>query len=378
MKRKYLVLIISSLMLVSNLNVFANNNENKTVVNEIETTKYNFEFINDITVEGREALSFDKALEMAYKNSTALKKNAKDQELNEEEREKIGTSAIYSTSEDSLSNIIALLDANLTYKSTLLSDKMQRIEIENALKSSFISIINAERENQISQMNLEIQQEELQTAAAKMRLGMITEQEYLEKKNSYEKNKADLEANIKSVDDAYATLNTTIGGDPDKKYILYIEPEMTEFTVTSTIENYANYMIAQDLQVESKNISLESAQNQLDAYLINQNGTYKSLKYALQNQSLSLADYKKELYNKIISKYNDVKSLEESYKVALNDYEIEKKNFDILEKKNELGMITDLELKQAKASLAEKESELLKTQFDHMLLVDTLENTSLL
>ena len=153
---------------------------------------------------------------------------------------------------------------------------------------------------------------------------------------------------------------------------------MTEFTVTSTIENYANYMIAQDLKVESKNISLESAKNQLDAYLINQNGTYKSLKYALQNQSLSLADYKKELYNKIISKYNDVKSLEESYKVALNDYEVEKKNFDILEKKNELGMITDLELKQAKASLAEKESALLKTQFDHMLLVDTLENTSLL
>ena len=32
-------------------------------------------------------------------------------------------------------------------------------------------------------MNLEIQQEELQTAATKMRLGMITEQEYLEKKN---------------------------------------------------------------------------------------------------------------------------------------------------------------------------------------------------
>ena len=378
MKRKYLVLIISSLMLVSNLNVFANNNESQSVINEIETTKYNFEFINNINVEGREALSFDKALEMAYNNSTALKKNAKDQELNEEEREKIGTSAIYSTSEDSLSNILALLDANLTYKSTLLSDKMQRIEIENALKSSFISIINAERENEISKMNLEIQQEELQTAATKMRLGMITEQEYLEKKNLYEKNKAALEANIKSVDDAYATLNTTIGGDQNKKYILYIEPEMTEFKVTSTIENYANYMIAQDLQVESKNISIESAKNQLDAYLINQNGTYKSLKYALQNQSLSLSDYKKELYNKIISKYNDVKSLEESYKVALNDYEVEKKNFDILEKKNELGMITDLDLKQAKASLAEKESELIKTQFDHMLLVDTLENTSLL
>ena len=93
---------------------------------------------------------------------------------------------------------------------------------------------------------------------------------------------------------------------------------------------------------------------------------------------VSKSDYKKELYNKIISKYNDVKSLEESYKVALNDYEVEKKNFDILEKKNELGMITDLDLKQAKASLAEKESELIKTQFDHMLLVDTLENTSLL
>ena len=176
MKRKYLVLLISSLMLVSNVNVFANNNENQSAVNEIETTKYNFEFINNINIEGREALSFDKALEMAYNNSTALKKSYKDQELNEDEREKIGTSAIYSTSEDSLSNILALLDANLTYKSTLLSDKMQRIGIENSLKSSFISIINAERENQISQMNLEIQQEELQTAAAKMRLGMITEQ----------------------------------------------------------------------------------------------------------------------------------------------------------------------------------------------------------
>ena len=32
-------------------------------------------------------------------------------------------------------------------------------------------------------VNNTIQQEELQTAATKMRLGMITEQEYLEKKN---------------------------------------------------------------------------------------------------------------------------------------------------------------------------------------------------
>ena len=51
---------------------------------------------------------------------------------------------------------------------------------------------------------------------------------------------------------------------------------------------------------------------------------------------------------------------------------------EILQKKYELGMISELELMQAETSLAQQESALITTQFEHMLKVDALEDTSLL
>ena len=393
MKKKYIAYIISILTAVSATPAFAAQTDSAATTSvsasataesdETEALKSFNGLSSDsvLQVEKRsdaEALTLDKAYEMALKNSTALKKLANSTELNNDDLDDLGESYTYSTSDDNFSTLLSLIQTQVANKNNQLSETIQKASIKFSLEKAYVSIINSEREVALLKLSLKNDAQELTIANKKLNLGLISKQELDAQKLTYSKNVNSLSEKEKSIDEAYDSLNVLIGAKVGTKYQLYLEPEFSEAIVNGGIESYVTRSLSTNLNLQKDKNDLQLAKDKLDVYSAESAGTYQSVKNNISELGLSYEDSKKELETKIRTCYNNIKTLEQNIETSEAELIKLKADLEISKKKFELNLITELELDKAKLNVAQKESDIISSKYEHMLLVKQFENTNLL
>lgn len=337
-------------------------------------------FTTYITIEEKEdgeTLTVEEAVEMAIKNSSSLKQQSAQMELTEDEREDLFNDFLYSPS-DGYSEILSLLSNDISYANSKLSYEQQKDTIALSMKSAFVSIINGERSLALSKVAPKNEMNQLIVTRKKAQLGLISDQELSQSELNYKNNEAQIAQQERSLEEAYESLYTLIGADENETFTLSMEGVYEPLNLPNSIDSYILTKISSDSTIQQKENSLYLAEQQLEMFYASGSSSYKSLENNVSTASLAVKDAKEELTEKLKSCYNEIMSLEESLEQNMEKLEMLKSDLSILNLKLEQKTATQLEVNEAEYEIASLENTIVEEIYEHMILVDKLENTSLL
>lgn len=331
--------------------------------------------------EDAEVLTLDEAIEKAVKNSSALKQSNNSLKLSEKKVDRASNTYLASTSDASISNLMNLIEQNASYSNSSISREIEEESLKYSMKQTYVDIINTEREIALEKLMLSNSQKELIVTREKAKLGLLSQKDLADAELAYQTSLTGVQSKQKTLEDAYATFDILIGNNDGTTYQLILEPKYERLELDIPIESYATSKSASDLNVQKLKKEVEVAEQSLKTVNVDYSAGIDSLQEAnnsLATAQMNLSDTKEELKNKIISCYNSILQKETEYDDAFAELENLKKTNEINQSKYDMGLITQIELEQTKEQIAQKESSIIQLMYEHMMLVEQLENTYLL
>ncbi|MEA4816673.1 MAG: TolC family protein [Lachnospiraceae bacterium] len=322
--------------------------------------------------ESASELTLETAIEKAISKSSAIKKINLSLSSSDSDRQTLVNEYYASTTDNNISTALALLKYDMSYSSTLRSKEVQEEQIAYSMTSTFMEIIKAQRSLEVKKKAIETASKEMAVNKLKEQLGMISQTELSKLTLTYEDNKTDYEDLEKSLSDAFKDLNTLIGESEDS-YTIAVLPVYEKLTLETALDTYISTKMSTDPDILDSTDSLYIAELNEDLY-DGTSGSYSSVTTSLSQATLSLSDLKESYTSKLESLYDSIISDEKTYEANLKEYELLKTNLTIAEKKYELGMITKIELENARNSVYSEESSLLSNIYEHMLLLEKFES----
>ena len=382
MKKYFFITILTGTLLLGNIQVFAANTTED--VSETETQNSVLDILEDLEdrlnandTQDKEVLTLEKAVERAMSNSTSLKESRANLEYSEDQRLNL-VSEFYN--DDSLSSLLSLLTNDLNYDNSVLSQQQLEETLTYTMKETYISLIIQERQIALDKQNAKLMENQLAITRMKASLGLITETELEAEETSYATTLASIETAENSLEQSYISFNYLIGESSDKRFQLELDPEYEEFVLPATLDSYVTARISENISLQQQENNVKMAENEYKLYDAESAsaGERTSLKNSLNSAEMSLSDQKDELDTQIRSCYNSIVALEKEYENTLAQLETQYKTMEITETKYKQGTITELEYLQEQYELMSLENTLVTNAYEHMLLVDQMENSNLL
>ncbi len=364
--------ILSSVLVFSVMNPFA-------VYAEVIKT----EAVQEPTI-----LTYEKAVELAIKESNDLKNLKLDKESKtikiDDALDQFGTS-LYDP------QVLALMKLQKSDK--INTDKTAKMEnyIKQALafkiKSTFTNINLMEKDLELKKMQLSNMNKKRDTLALKLEYGMESRTNLTTKDIEINQAKKDIEKLEKELEEQYIELNKSIGYDSFKRYEIEkiaLEYEPIKDT-QEDIDFKATRAISSDINIWGKKQQLDIQRIDVDFYALNYisglpsnkqaNPTpYKALDLDSKITSNEIEQAKEDLRKSVIDKYNSIKKLEIAYEnTNLKLKELEEKK-RILEVAIQAGTAINQDYNDLLLGINEVNNGIDKIKSQHALLVEMYNN----
>lgn len=354
--KKWLVLVF---VLSFSINTFAQTSSKAITTQQEQSTEY-------LTVEqavkkaadySNKLKTIDEDLEQAYDSydSTAFSYN-----LSEDRTEILNLATQLRTISNQISN----------YK---LNAQVEQDMLQLSVKEFFADVINAEKELELYEQNMEIEKKQMDIDNVKLELGLISQSDYNSKLNSYNAKEMELRSKKIAIDDAYKSLNTVLGVDMDKRYNLVFDVEYVPFDGNSLELTVARALsTSQSVIVSEREYEIAQYKKENDF-----NSTSLSKNSNLRQSARSLADTKLQVEKSVEDTYNQILTIEDNYtKNQAQLQELEKK-LEIVNVKYELGKATEIELLTAQYNIDSLKAQIENQIAQHSVLVEKYNNPKL-
>lgn len=342
-------------------------------------------------------ITYDEAVEKALKNSLALKSIEESLKISEETQE-IARDAVVvhrpavgdNTSEQAffvaeaahINALLASTQADYGVTATKYQKQIQEGVIKYQVKASFDSIQNLKKDIELLSKSLETTKTQLDITTQKANLGLESDFNKTTAEQNFKNQQKQLEALKKSLDNEYIKLNRLMGIDDKERasldYALDFTPmEMNEVELNAYIER----ALVKDPSIILKGEAVKQAEYNLRLYTysaINPTDTYAVKESKLNQARLDEMQAKNNLRDKIRTTYNQIKQLEEQYQIDTANLQQAKEQYNILKTQYDLGMVIELNLKQAELAILSAQVAQEKTAVQHAQLVYLFNNPYLL
>ena len=340
------------------------------------------------TVQEPTILTYEKAVELAIKESNDLKNLKLDKESKtikiDDALDQFGTS-LYDP------QVLALMKLQKSDK--INTDKTAKMEnyIKQALafkiKSTFTNINLMEKDLELKKMQLSNMNKKRDTLALKLEYGMESRTNLTTKDIEINQAKKDIEKLEKELEEQYIELNKSIGYDSFKRYEIEkiaLEYEPIKDT-QEDIDFKATRAISSDINIWGKEQQLDIQRIDVDFYALNYisglpsnkqaNPTpYKALDLDSKITSNEIEQAKEDLRKSVIDKYNSIKKLEIAYEnTNLKLKELEEKK-RILEVAIQAGTAINQDYNDLLLGINEVNNGIDKIKSQHALLVEMYNN----
>ncbi len=323
----------------------------------------------------RVTLTVEEAVEKAISYSHTLKNIEENIEQADENFDDTVTS--YTTAEegydiiDLSTQLRSIRNQILNYQ---LSSEVEKLSIEISVKEYFADIINAEKQLELYQEEIDIAEAELEIAKVKMELGLLSETDYQSQVSSYNSTVRAKRNLATTIEDAYNSLNTVLGNDLKTKYNLVLDMEYSEYDGDSLTTTINKALSSSQTIIESER-SYELTKYELDSFsLLTSSGTRYQREVAVSQAARSLEDTRTSVQTSVENMYNQIMSLEDSYKDNLESLKELESNLEILKVKYELGSATELEVRNAQYKVDSMQLTIENQVAEHEILVEKFSN----
>lgn len=383
MKKSIAAFLLIAAVTANSADVFAEDLTEQSIASEdiVQEADTALDFLTILQIPKKEnaiKLTLEEATQKALSRSTALKTSNMDLKISAEKLEDEENSI---AGGHTFEQLLAYIKQNASYTTSKLSQQVTEEAVKFSLKQVYIEIINKEREIALTKMSLQLDEKELLIARTKQKLGLISEQELQNQELSYQKALASVEQEEIAVQNAYRSLAELIGMDVDENYQLTLEPVYEPLTLSVTLDTYITSKINTDPNIKQQQINLDTATSEAKfthASVPESATADQEADNSVAKAELTLSDQKSSLRTQLQNCYDSIVQLESSYNNNLTELENLKKQLTISQKQYELEQCTELEVLQAKQSVAQKESEIIGQMYEHMLLLEQFEYSYLL
>ncbi|AOQ25314.1 hypothetical protein MTAT_20760 [Moorella thermoacetica] len=331
---------------------------------------------NDAT-GNRQALSLQKAIDMAIQNDKGLKSALAEIDRTRSLREQAQDNVSFTPVEGGYSGPygpqieatwLQLLGADLNYRA---SQRTYQADLD----ALALKVCKAYWDVQVAQEKLSLQEKakqqallSLQNARAAVQAGTISSAELAVKENLWKQAEDSLTAAQHDLDNAYTIFNNLVGLEADARPLLEEQPAYSpldvvdlEYEVERVLENDPNVWKAQQ-NIDVKRWSAEMM------YSSGSYTPYDARQAELQQAEYTLASVKETMAKATRSLYYQAKSLEENYGAAQAALKAAQEKLKVEQAKAAAGMNTKADLVAAELDVAKAQETLDELVRNHAYL----------
>lgn len=330
-------------------------------------------------VESKEAdesvMTYEKAIEMALKNSNELRNKKLELEKAEELLENTYlTPGTYNP---------VLIQTN---KGRQISKESAEKEIEITKESIKFQVENAINDINILEKELTITEFKMNNDKEKLRIEKLKAEHGLESKfnldmltKTQEEQKKEKEVLQLKLNDAYEKLNHLLALSKDERYKTE-ENIVYSPLVDVDIDSLVRKELSNNIHIWSYEKQIESAELGVKLYEYNalpNQDPYKVKEIDVVTAKNNLKKLKENLEKELRSKYNQIKQIEENYDILQINLEKAEKALDLAKARYNVGMAIELDVDEARLAVEQIKFNMEKLALQHQQLVKTLYQPSL-
>jgi len=369
MKKRKLAALTFAFIFALNTNVFA---KSSVKASTPDTEKVSQE-------EEIKTLTVEEAVELAIKNSKNLKTIEENQSISEDDLKDTSSDLRYASEYAEVTSFAVQL-RNLTnrianYKA---STEIEKQSIELSIIQVFVSIIEAEDKLDLYDQQIALDKKQLDISKLKVDLGLLSQSDYDEQLNSYNKTVAGRESLKNSIDEAYISLNKVLGVDLDKKYKIELDIEYEPLGDVN-LQTVIMKALSTNQSIKEKEDAAEVAKYEYEVFSsLYMSGTKEEKEAAYSQSTRAVSDAKTALEQNIRKLYNSIINIETEYNTKIEDLELKKSQLELKELQLSLGKITEIELEDFKYQITSLESNIKSNIYSHDILVRQFNNSDLI
>lgn len=259
-----------------------------------------------------------------------------------------------------------------------LSAEVEKLSIEISVKQFFADVIEAEKQLELFDDELAIEEKELTIAKVKNEIGLLSDVDYSENVKEHDKTLAQRVDKENSIVTAYRSLNTVLGVlNLNTRYNLVMESEYVPYA-GGDVQNTINKAMSVSQSVTTAERSLELAKYDLEAYSsLTSDKTIESVQASVRQEADSYAETKKSVESEVISLYNQIMQNETDYELNKKELVALEKQLEIARVKLEMGEATALEVENIEYSIKSMEATIDSLVREHDILLQKYNNPKL-
>jgi len=317
------------------------------------------------------ALTLDEAVAAAIAASSSLKAYAENKPIAAKNLADLYDALIYSTG----------IPDYVKYQSQIWQAESKRdVDAKNAqttkqqltvsVTQAFAAIVGAQNALTLYDRSLDLQKRQLEIAKVRLKLGMMSRNDYNTAANNYARAVSDRVSKATAIDTAFMNLNKLMGKGLTKTYGLVFEVEY-EPMKKSDLDADVKAAIAASAGVDSLLSSIRITEFQIKYHsdVEPQTQTLDQLNASLSSDNRNLADARANIEQKIISQHTKIRQQEAGYETQIAALDALLAQLAVKEKQHSLGMATQIDVDNIRLSIANQEESIRALIAEHAVSV---------
>jgi outer membrane protein TolC len=327
-----------------------------------------------------EALTVDQAVQAAISANNELKNLGDNYTISDE---KLADTKQQYREASEFNELITLSTQIMQAEAALSQNNQSVIVTQEKLRMSimnfFATVISAENALAIYDQSLAMQKKQLDIAKVKNSLGLMSSVDYQSQVNTYNQKTASRESQTLAINNAFVSLNKTMGVSLNKKYTLMLNLQYQPLGDVNLTGITATAM-ATDPSVVTQQSNVDVAKYKLDHFdpTVNTQDTETTLQLNLDMAERTLYETQRAAELKVMNAYNKIKEQEVQYSNATLALEALMNQLPVKQTQLELGKITQLDLDSFQAQITQQQESLRSLIVSHEINVLEFKNPSTL
>lgn len=320
-----------------------------------------------VAEEHHRKLSFEEALTYSIKKSYELKNAAADIERTQEIRDRTSDKLDYIPSgygngmEDAVlrASVLGLVQADLAAQMSKKQTEVKQDILFYTVKRAYNEVLLRQKEKYLDILAVEQAKLKLDQTTLKVNSGLASSFDENQATNNYKEAMEKKELAVKALDLAYIKLNQLIGLLESDRIVLSDVPTFSIFNGVD-VEAYVRKVTNESSAVWLAEKQVDLAQLGVDLYTYNTGSveSYRTKEIDVEKAKNNLAVTKQQLDEGIRTLYNNIKQLENQYTLLEVNLAKANEGVKLVQVRYDLGMVTGLELAEAKFGVQQIEQQM--------------------
>ncbi len=257
-------------------------------------------------------------------------------------------------------------------------EQITQMALEMTVKSSFISILQAQNNLELVRKNAEMQEKLYQQGKVKNELGLLSQYQLDQLEIAAEKARDAEEQLLDSLEQLYIKLNDLMGEKTDARFTYVYDVEYQPYEMSRSMEMYLADKTKNEPSIKILELNVETAKFNQNYLSIADTGSsaQRDLDMDTANRALKTAKTNMELA--IRNAYLQIGQLETAYASAQADLTKAKADYRAAQINLQAGNVTATTVEQAELGVLQAENALKELAYNHEMLIYTFEHPSLL